>query len=151
MIKASWRPGCSGFFKGASADLCAQEIMSIGPTEGVTPSQVLEKARDEGTELHKIFDWDNDVAAEKWRLNQAKKILNHIVIEVETPEKKKETVRYFLKTEPMGAYKQTTVIFESKSETEKLLQMARRELESFKMKYQTLCDMKNIVREVFDL
>jgi hypothetical protein len=29
--------------------------------------------------LHKYFDWDNSVAGEKWRLQQARNLVNHII------------------------------------------------------------------------
>lgn len=49
---------------------CKQEIESIG--DDVKPRQIVDYAKNPETELHKCFTWDNDVAAEKWRLYEAR-------------------------------------------------------------------------------
>lgn len=41
---------------------------------------VLNKAKDPKDLLHPCFDWDNKVAAEKWRLEQARSLISAIVI-----------------------------------------------------------------------
>lgn len=43
--------------------------------ESATPQQILEKARDESTELHKCFTWDDSIAAEKYRIQEARQIV----------------------------------------------------------------------------
>ena len=50
----------------ADAQKCADEIMEIcDELESATPQQILDKARDSNTELHKCFTWDDTEAAEK--------------------------------------------------------------------------------------
>lgn len=67
MLTATWG---KHFFK-ADATKCASEIMEIcDQMESATPQQILEKARDESTELHKCFTWDDSIAAEKYRINR---------------------------------------------------------------------------------
>ena len=55
MTVASWRSGL-GVFK-ADAQKVADEIRSIG--EEVSPVQIVAKARNKDTELHKCFEWDD--------------------------------------------------------------------------------------------
>ena len=62
----------------ADAQKCYEEIQQIG--EEVTPLQVLDRAKDKSSELHKCFDWNNSVAADKWRLYQARSVLNHLIV-----------------------------------------------------------------------
>lgn len=45
----------------------------------VSPQMVLDRARDESSPLHDCFEWDNDVAAEKYRLVQARVLLRLVV------------------------------------------------------------------------
>ena len=48
----------------------AQELERIArsaPDGVLTPSAVVESARDEGSPLHDKFEWDDGVAAEAWR------------------------------------------------------------------------------------
>lgn len=50
--------------------------------EEVSPHDLLEDARKKKSPLHKYFEWDDTVAAEKWRLHYARNIINHIDVEV---------------------------------------------------------------------
>ena len=63
-MRAEWR--IKGIYK-ADAQKVADEIGD----KKVTPQEILEKARDETSELHKCFEWDDSVAAERYRLQQA--------------------------------------------------------------------------------
>ena len=71
-MQAEWK--IKGIFK-AEAQKVADEI---GENK-VTPQEVLEKARDENSELHKCFEWNDSVAAEKYRLQQARAIIINLV------------------------------------------------------------------------
>lgn len=52
------------------------ELQAIRDEHGaLTPVLVVETARDPGHPLHSRFDWDDSVAAEKWRLEQASQLL----------------------------------------------------------------------------
>lgn len=86
MIFAAWKSGCR---ISADAQKVADEILAIG--NSATTTQILDKARDEQTELHKCFDWDDAEAAEKWRLQQARHIVCNLVI-----KEKSETPRPML-------------------------------------------------------
>ena len=46
----------------------------------VTPMQILDASRDEGSVLHACFEWDDSEAAERYRLKQAQKIIQNLVI-----------------------------------------------------------------------
>ena len=68
----TWR--IQGYYK-ADAQKVAEEI-GFGK---FTPMEVLEKAKDETTELHKCFEWNDSIAAEKYRLEKAKNIIRMLV------------------------------------------------------------------------
>ena len=74
----------SGVFK-ADAEKVSAEIESIGSE--ATPAEIVEKAKDESTELHKCFEWDDSIAAQRWRLQQARQIVCLLVYEEEKKEK----------------------------------------------------------------
>lgn len=143
MIKAKWREGYGLFH--ADAQKVAEEVVAIG--DEPTTQEIVDKARDEGTELHKCFEWDNDVAAEKYRLYEARQIMHHLVIvEQERPEERPE-VRMFYKTDTKGGYKQTEYVIQKKDEYKALLERAMAELRAFKAKYACLKELQ----EIFDL
>lgn len=141
MVIATWRFGINLF--NADAQKVADEIGKIG--EDVTPAQIVERARDKTTELHKCFEWDDSVAADKYRLYQARKVVCHLVIK-EIEEKGNSTpVRVFHKTERGGGYKPFELIVKNKTEYEKLLEQAMSELRAFKAKYHTLSELDEIL------
>ena len=94
MITATWSQIGRGLYK-ADAQAVANEIMQIGPE--ATPYQIVEKARNSETELHKCFTWDNTVAADKWRLHEARHIVSCLVIRREVADVDKPEIRYFHK------------------------------------------------------
>ena len=132
----------------ADAQKCYEEIQEIG--EEVKPEQVIERAKDKGSELHKCFDWNNSVAADKWRLHQARSVLNHlIVIKHEVDGEKSEPVQFRVmmkndRSESSG-YKQTIVMVKDEDEYKKLLEQAYSELRVFKQKYQCLSELSEIL------
>lgn len=132
----------------ADAQKCYEEIQGIG--EEVKPEQVIERAKDKSSELHKCFDWNNTVAADKWRLYQARNVLNHlIVVKREVDEEEKEPVQFRVmmkndRSESSG-YKQTIVMVKDEDEYRKLLEQAYAELHAFKKKYQCLVELAEIL------
>ena len=132
---ATWR--IQGYYK-ADAQKVAEEI-GFGK---FTPMEVLEKAKDETTELHKCFEWNDSIAAEKYRLEQAKNIIRMLVYKKENKEQ--QVVRYYAKTETKHVYQPTKQFLVQEDEYQGLLRRALAELEAFKNKYHTLTELENI-------
>lgn len=144
MITAKWKQGY-GFFAKADAQTVAEEILSIG--ENATPRQIVEKARDASTELHKCFEWDDGIAAEKYRERQASEVVRLLVIKEEAIPEDRPEVRYFFKPKKEEGYKPTHVIVRKEDEYQRLLAQAWAELQAFKRKYSMLTELQ----EIFDL
>lgn len=140
IITATWK--LNGLYK-ADPQKVYEEIKTIG--DEVTPEQIVEAARNKKSELHKCFDWDNDIAAEKWRKHQARQIMCFLVIK-EVTEEAKDTVpiRVFHKNDT-GGYKTSEMIFRNDNEYQKLLQTALGELHAFKIKYARLEELSDIL------
>ena len=80
-IVATYR--VKGIFKGDPQKVY-EEIREICEDIGeAKPRQIVDKAEDESTELHKCFNWDNDDAADKWRLHQAVMLTSNLVFKRE--------------------------------------------------------------------
>ena len=131
MTTATWK--INGIFK-ADAQKVADEIDALG--EEVTPEQLVEAAKDKKSELHKCFDWDNKVAAEKWRKHQARQIMCFLVIRKDDGDGADDApvVRYMFKTDT-GGYKPSRLVFKQDDEYRKLLQRVDGELRAIKQKY----------------
>lgn len=142
MIITTWK--VQGLFK-ADAQKVSEEIAEIG--EVVEPAEIVEKAKDESTELHKCFEWNNDIAAEKYRLHQARNLLGNLVFEYKDEPTKQEPIRLMYKTTENEGYKSINLIMQKPDEYKALLNRAYSELQVFKNKYRMLKELKNI----FDL
>lgn len=133
-----WKFG--SMFKG-DAEKIYSEIQSIG--EEATAKQILDYARDESTELHKCFEWDNSIAAERWRLQQARLIVCNLVYQ--EPEKQEPTKIRVLQSTECNTYKPVRLILQNKSEYEQLLERALAELHAFKERYKNLSELEEIL------
>jgi hypothetical protein len=48
----------------------------------LTPKEIVSKAKSKNSPIHDFFDWENDSAADKYRLHQARLLLNMIEVKV---------------------------------------------------------------------
>jgi len=147
-IVAKW--SATGTRFGADAQKCYEEILEIcNDVDSASPQAILDKARDESTELHKCFTWDDKVASEKWRVHEARLVTRQLVIkEVEVPKDRPE-VRLFFKTDNESGYKPTQIIVRKEDEYKQLLARAWGELEAFRKKYSMLSELQELF-EVID-
>lgn len=138
-MTAKWK--LPSLFNGADAEKCYQEIISIG--ESATPDQILEYAKRPDTELHKCFEWDDSVAAYHYRLQQARTVVCHLVVVPQTQNAEPQKFRLLQKTD--DGYKPVKIIYQNKTEYEKLLERARGELKAFKERYHMLTELEEIL------
>ena len=152
MIVAKWAKGFEGFYKNANAQLVANEIISIG--QSATPTQIVEKAKDKNSELHKCFTWEDSIAADKWRLQEARNIVHCLVIDTNANDEiKTEGIRVFHKVDNAheSGYKSIEVILQNADEYEALLKQAKADLISFKKKYAKLAELEDVFSAIDQL
>ena len=142
MVIASWKKETASLFN-ADANIVANEILSIG--ESATAEQIVEKATDEKTELHKLFTWDNDEAAHKWRVHQARNIVCNLVIREEERKPNRPELRMFHKADKSSGYIPATTVFRNEDMYLQLLNNALAELRAFRRKYSFLSERQEIV------
>lgn len=142
MEKVMW--SVKGLFK-ADAQKCYEEM---GDTN-VSPEEVLEKAKDENSELHKCFEWDDTVAANKYRLQQARQIIQLIV---KVPEKEDEQpTRVFQISSERNVYQPTVFFQRNNDEYQILLERAKAELMKFRKRYQMLSELEQVMEAIDQL
>ena len=92
--KAIWRKGAR--FTKIDPDLAHAEMESIRIEKGqLTADLLLEKARDGSNVLHSAFEWRDGIAAEKYRLGQARQMIKSIEIVYEDLPVEETTVKYW--------------------------------------------------------
>lgn len=111
----------------------------------VTPRLVVEYARNPRTALHARFTWDDGEAAEKYRLWEARALLN-VFVTVLVPDT--EPVRVFtsLSTDrhKRGGYRLTTSVLSDTEHRAIMLADAKRELHAVKLRYQHLNELAEV-------
>lgn len=58
------------------------EILKIKKTQGLTAENIIKSARNPKNPLHNLFEWDNKIASEKYRIHQALLLINQIRIKI---------------------------------------------------------------------
>lgn len=136
----------SGIYK-ADPEKVYSEIFQDGQTE-TTPEQVLERAKDKKSELHKCFEWNNTKAAEKYRLLQAGQIIRMLKVDVRdiAPNAEPNEVRAIVSTGKVNTYEPMTVCIKNPDAYSHLLVQAKVEMETFKRKYGTLAELEAVIQ-----
>lgn len=132
----TWSKGIGeALYKGVSATKIYDEITAIG--DSATPEQIVEAARDESSELHKCFTWNDTEAAEKWRKQEARQIRHFLVIRNdEKPDAPQ--VRAFHFVQSGDGYKPAVKVFRNPDEYAMLLKRAHAELRAFEQRNKAL-------------
>lgn len=138
-----------GFFKEVDAEKVHAEIESLG--ELYQASDIVDKARNPESELHKCFEWDDSEAAEKYRQFQARQIVDNLLIVVEREEKEPTEFRLYQSTGRGKGYAKSTVIARDIDEYKALLDRALAELEAFKRRYEHIAELQNVIEEIENL
>lgn len=111
----------------------------------LTARDLVEENRPETAPLHSAFEWNDDIAAENWREQQAR----HIIACLITRDEKKEPVRCFfniVRSEP--TYRHIDSILQSVDDTQRLLQTALSELQAFERKYSKLQELAQVFEAI---
>lgn len=167
--KYSWR---SGYNYKVSAETVGGVLKEIEESEGeVTSKSFLEYSRPEDSVTHSMFEWDDTVAAEKFRLYQSGRIINQLAIEIvytddgkptemsvdmveqSAPEQKKQIVSAYVNTvgKSTRASACFTNVIDALNDSAKrsvVLENAKSELSSFKKKYGSLKELAVVVKAI---
>lgn len=113
----------------------------------ISPMMIIDVARSPDNIMHSMFEWQNDVAAEKYREAQASKIL--CAIKVTIVEYDIENVRAFVNiAERKGTYKTLNSVIVNKDEWDYVLANAKRDMKIFVAKYKTLKALNKVIGEM---
>ncbi len=139
-----WNSGI-GYFK-VPAQTAGEELERIYAEHGtIAPKQIVNESRDEQAPLHPVFEWDDDIAAEKYRETQAGMLVRAIVqVEEDAEPEKALPVRAFVHIHTQENYKPYSIVVNIPEEMDILLEDAYRDLEKFRRKYGNLVQMRKV-------
>lgn len=122
------------------------------------PEQVVEESRDDDAVLHPCFEWNDAVAAEKYRVEQARHIIGSLVIQVENSTKTKDEVSKTIVTRAFvnvsekrkGVYVPVQTALNRNDYRERVLKNALSELCMFQTKYSNLKELAEVNKAIDD-
>lgn len=127
-----------------SAQVAGEECKRLESEGRLTPQDLVNESRAEDAPLHNCFEWDDSIAAEKWRYTQAAYIIRSVEV---TIEQTSEPTRAFVATISDGnrTYKDVGVVLRNADSREELLRNAMRDLLAFRRKYQNLREIADVI------
>lgn len=141
-----------GWRQGSRVGLDAQKVGEAiaklqkaqnGPLE---PESIVEAARDEGSVMHPHFTWDDALAAEEHRKDQARELVRSLTIDISRSNLESRPVRAFVNVE-VGreqGYVSTATAMSSEDLRKQVLGRAFAELESWRARHAELSELARI-------
>jgi hypothetical protein len=134
-------------FKEEDAQAIGEYIFNI---ERRTPENILKiTKKDKDSPLNKYIDWDDKVASQKWRLDQIRQIVNHVVVEIRSIGDG-VPVRAFYSVTSVGqkgvSYVDVRTAFSNEHYRNQIVSRAIHELENWNERYRQYKELKGIVK-----
>jgi len=110
------------------------------------PHEIVEIAKEKDCVIHKYFDWDNESAAEKYRINQARQLIRCLYVEIDEGNEVR-AYESILTLEDERSYLEIDRIASDQSLVDQVIETALKELNYWKLKYEKY---KNHFPSVFE-
>lgn len=146
MRKYSWRQGARAP-KGLKAESAAAELRRIEEEAGtLTPDHVVEAARSKKNPLHKAFEWDNNKAAQEYRLTQARSLIASIEVVYEEAQAVGKVRAYVnVDAEDGGRkYSQTENALSFSDIRQRILKRALSEASEWQRRYKQITELSEV-------
>lgn len=132
------------------AQVIGQRIEELSHDRAITPDDLVQDAKIEGSPIHSYFEWNNESAAHQYRLVQARELIRSIVIETKGGETVRAFHNVYLEEFEENKYVSLDKALESEPLWKQVVSIALREANAWKLKYQTYSELDPIV-EAIDL
>lgn len=138
-----WKTG----YQKVSADIAGKEFERIDRERGLTAQAVVDESRAEDAPLHKAFEWDDVIAGEEWRKQQARVMISNLVIRIEDRTDSPE-IRAFIKLEESPVYESTKIILQTEDKRASMMRLAMKELLAFRRKFSDIKEFSALFTEI---
>jgi tRNA A37 N6-isopentenylltransferase MiaA len=109
--------------------IVGETLADIEDRHGVIdPHTVVDESRPEDAPLHPVFEWRDEVAAEKWRLEQARRVVRSVEIIAE--DRNEPTQIAYVNIQSQGGYVSAATVRSQPDLYEEALQSYRSRLEA---------------------
>jgi hypothetical protein len=117
----------------------------------LTPEIIVDESREESAALHNCFEWNDEAAAESWRKQQARQIVDSLVTVEVDGQTTPEPVRAFVHIH--GNYTPIDIVVKTKEHAAEMLAQAQRDFSCYRRKYSVLTELAQMFKvadEVFN-
>jgi hypothetical protein len=94
----------------ANRESVKQRLIELAAGGRLTPNAVVEDARDKDSPLHSVFEWDDAVAADRFRIEQARNLIQSFKVHVEYRETIVSVPQWVRDPEGEQGYRETAEI-----------------------------------------
>lgn len=145
--KYAWKHGKGN---GVSAQVAGEVMEKIERRDGqVTKEAFLEESRPEDSPTHNLFEWDDTIAAEQYRLHQSQLAILDIVVTIEKDETKQKApafVNVVVRNEK-AKYNSVDIVMADEEKRKMALKNAFAELTAFENKYGMYQELSGVFTE----
>ena len=139
-----------------SADVAGRVMEDLENGPGLTAKNLVDVSRPDDAPLHSVFEWNDSTAAELYRENQARRLIASIEIvreDVPEVEEKPVMIRAFhaLRTEETEGYEHIQHIMSDEEKRNRLLELAKRDMNIFKEKYKELKELSKVFESMDEI
>lgn len=132
----------NGFAHKVSAEVAGTVCEELEKVGKLTAEELVNVSRPEDAPLHSEFEWDDAIAGENWRKQQARCLINSLV--VIAPETNQEVRKFFNIVSSDRKYESLETVMQSVDKRDALLRDAMRELSAFRKKYAHLSELAKV-------
>lgn len=139
----------TGFRINVKAEVAGKVFEELEQTErGLTASSLVDASREESAPLHKAFEWNDSIAGEKWREQQARVMIGHLVIR-HTEAKNVEPVRAFVTiSHESSEYENIETVLKDPVKSNSFFEMGMKMLNDFKRRYSDMEVFAGVISEI---
>ena len=131
-----------------SAAVAAEVMDMLAEENRLNTKELVDVSRPDDAPLHCEFEWDDSIAAEKYREEQAGALIRHLTVRIEANNQEFPTRQYFMVQKEVNTYEPITVILKDEDKSAMLLDQAKSELQAFKAKYAGLKELAEVIRAI---
>ena len=144
MKEYSWTTG--GFNYKQDPNEVGKELEKLG--DDLTPKNIVNLARNENSVLHEMFEWDDTVAAEQYRKQQANLIIQNLKITVIADDNTERKVKAFVTVKRNTVFEPIEKVVKDVDKYSLLLDKAYKELNGIKIKYRELQEIQDLLSDI---
>lgn len=129
----------------------ALEAIGAGNIRSVTPQQVVDAARPDDHPLHAAFEWDDSVAAEAYRRQEARGMIGALVTVMPEQKGRTQPVRAFVSVrtpDESQSYVPIRVAMSDAALREQVLAGAMRELVAWRRRYAEFQELATVFAQI---